>query len=228
MYPVSTVDAQTFHSLDEKAKECQLYLEAIVGEGNSDIGYRELTKADYDDFTAPAWWGKYLLIVENSASATTICSSQAMTSSTGYTRVYTVSKADADLKDLLTWLIFDYVDSTDASGNLRLHGNFWAGVWLQATARSTGGFFLNENNGWANMSVLCGATSGSTLSSTGAPAPVKQLFATRLHLRTATDAYWASKATSECHTCYITWNYGNPSGLITNNTMLSTDTSVKC
>jgi hypothetical protein len=228
MYPVSTIDAQEFHTLDEKAKECQLYLEAIVGDGKSNIGYREVVKSDYDDFTAPTWWGGYLLVVENQASATTTCSQTAMTSSTGYTRVYTVSKTDVDLKELLTWLIFDYVDSADAVGNLRLHGNFWAGVWLQATARNTGGFFLNENNGWANMSVLCGAASGSTLSSTGAPAPVKQLFATRLHLRTAIENYWTSKGTSECHVCYITWNYGNPSGLITNSTMLSSDTTIKC
>jgi hypothetical protein len=223
MYPVSSVGATSFHTLDTLANQCQDYLEAIVGVGNSNIKYRAITKTDYDDFTEPNWWGRYLLIIQNGSSATTTCGSEFLTGATGYSRVYTVSKTDVDLKKLLTWLLFDYTGTEP----IKLHGNFWAGVWLQAVARNTGGFYINDNNGWISTSALCGVQSGATLSSDGAACPAKQLFATRLHLKTAIDAYWDSKSTSECHTCYIVWNYGT-SGKITNSTMLSSDTNVKC
>jgi hypothetical protein len=187
MFPVSLTQCSTFHAMDEKAKLCQGYIESLCGNGASVIGYREVEKSDYDDFTDPAWWGNWAIIGGPLDSYT--AKSGTVYNKDTYVRLLYGWKLPNSTKlvDLLKWFVFDCTNTNKYS----YHGNTWASIFLQAIGRSTGSFCVNQNNGWYHTSVLCGSSSNgsTTVSGSGNPCPIRQLVATIPNAATAIKAY---------------------------------------
>jgi hypothetical protein len=220
VYPISVVSAATFHTMDTRAKTCKDYLVSMFGEDEGNfIEYRELTQADYDDFTDPAWWSKYY-IIGSSATGTYTNPCGASVSASGAWAVGVINTPKVQLKDILQWMLFEYTGSDKYSK----HGNFWAECIIQATALNSGGFTLtNVADVVTNNSCLCGIACGSGTTSSTTPSPATQLRAARGDILTMMKLFQTAKGVNydEC-----TFAYSHKSLTATvNKTTQSTDTA---
>jgi hypothetical protein len=228
VYQVSSIGVPSFHTLDTLASECQGYLEAIVGVGNSDIEYRAVEKSDYDDFTDPAWWTKFLYIGSTvTGTSTNECNCSATGQSGAYLAIDLLDPTKVSLKNILIWCLFDYTGITETE-KLRRHGNFWAEVILQATARSTGGFKLAGATLSSNYSALCGVSSlgGNINGSTKTPSPATQLRAAQAYVSTVAKSYYAANIDSLSECIWSPYKFGY-SALI-DTTSLTPTTAMNC
>jgi hypothetical protein len=194
------------HNLDTQLKTCyDLYKKTFNEEPTGDsLKYGTCTKSDYDDFTAPKWWGTWKII-----GAGVSTDSVQYHPNTGqvlnggqYERKNWCwklpDKSSDTLKNMLLWFIFDYKDwvsnsdnwyqasltTSDKNYGIGHHGNTWVSIWLQTVARVSGYFKNDAENKWYNHSVLCSNLALDTTIPTSTSAsnyiscPVTQLAAT--------------------------------------------------
>jgi hypothetical protein len=212
----NTTRCQNMHKLDAQLQTCASYFNQICGTTGTPTGleYGTLTKSDYSDFTAPTWWGTWM-IVGNGASTNGMLyhpNTGQVIAGTQYTRVNWCwklpdSKSET-LRDLLTWFIFDYADwinnssnwvqtSPELNGNTKMynighHGNIWASIWLQTIARISGQFYNDTENKWYHHSVLCGFAQDTTIekqNSNKQSTPACQLYNTMANALNAMQFY---------------------------------------
>jgi hypothetical protein len=231
----NTSRSSNMHNLDSQLKICNEYYNTILGTTgqngeNDSLKYGTCVKSDYNDFTAPKWWGTWM-VVGNGVSTDGIFyhpnTGQVVTGSQ-YARTNWVwklpSNSSDDLRNMLTWFIFDYQDwiknndhwyqsdssIADSTGvktyNIGHHGNIWCSIWQQAIARISGNFYNDTENKWYHHSVLCGypqdqyLISGTTLTQQGrVSSPAAQLYATMANALNAMkfyDRYYGEQTSS--------------------------------
>jgi hypothetical protein len=205
------------HKLDEQITTCKNLFKTITGSDAQGLEIGTVTKSDYSDFTAPTWWGTWM-IVGNGVSTNGIFyhpNTGQVIAGTQYSRTNWCwklpNKDSQTLLDCLLWFIFDYgtwvkdsnnwiQTSPEISGSNSTvpdygkghHGNIWASIWLQTIARISGNFYNDTENKWYHHSVLCGFTQDSTLDKQNGSkvgAPPCQLYATMANALNAMKFY---------------------------------------
>jgi hypothetical protein len=192
---------QDFHKVDQYLKACKQDYEAVMGAGTSTIQVRDMVRDDYNDFTAPAWWGKWCLVgqqtsVNANPHPTTGTTAPTCDTYARYLWVWKLpDKTSETLMNMLWWFINDYT-GTDNYG-IGHHGNTWAQIWLQyATRKCSGSFTGNQNAGWDASTILCG--SNDTKASNANKGGLTQMLATfpntynafKYYDKVVTSLYW--------------------------------------
>jgi hypothetical protein len=226
MFGDNSTRCQNMHLLDAQLKTCKDTFRTITGAEANDLEYGTVQKSDYDDFTAPKWWGKWAILGNGVANDSSVYHPNTGTAIMGfqYSRINYVwilpDKESDTLKNLLLWFIYDFQDyykdnwygatTTDSNYtyNIGHHGNIWASIWLQATARSTGYIYNDAKNAWQHNSCLCGWSFDADLKSTTADlnsakksgSGATQLYATMANAYNALqyyDRYYGSQTKSD-------------------------------